>query len=60
MKDSLQKWMDKHMIIMTLSGDQEQEKKLKTDVQNAVRKKLTQDTKSFGRHAPMKEGKPSA
>ena len=56
MKDPLQKWMDKHMIIMTLSGDQEQEKRLKTEVQNAVRKKLTQlDTKSFGRHAPAKK-----
>ena len=56
MKDPLQKWMDKHMIIMTRSGDQEQEKQLKTNVQNAVRKKLTQqDTKSFGRHAPAKK-----
>jgi hypothetical protein len=56
MKDPLQKWMDKHMIIMTLSGDQEQEKQLKTNVQNAVRKKLTQqDTKLFGRHAPAKK-----
>jgi len=60
MKDSLQKWMDKHMIIMTLSGDQAQEKQLKSDVQNAVRKKLTQDTKSFGRHVTVKEDKTPA
>ena len=60
MKDPLQKWMDKHMIIMTLSGDQEQEKQLKTNLQNAVRKKLTEDTKSFGRHAAVKREKKPA
>ena len=41
MKDDLQKWMDKHLVVMTLSDNKKQEKKIKKAIQNKVREKLT-------------------
>ena len=41
MKDGLQTWMDKHLVVMTLSDDKKQEKKMKKAIQNKVREKLT-------------------
>ena len=41
MKDELQKWMDKHVMVMTLSDDKKQEKKIKKAIHNKVRESLT-------------------
>jgi hypothetical protein len=43
MKDDLQKWMDKHLMVMTLSDDKKQEKKLKKTIHNKVRESLTRE-----------------
>jgi hypothetical protein len=43
MKDDLQKWMDKHLMVMTLSDDKKQEKKLKKTIHNKVRESLTKE-----------------
>jgi hypothetical protein len=40
-KDDLQKWMDKHLVVMTLSDDKKQEKKIKKAIHNKVRESLT-------------------
>jgi hypothetical protein len=45
MKDGLQKWMDKHVMVMTLSDDKKQEKKIKKAIQNKVRESLTKEKK---------------
>jgi len=45
MKDGLQKWMDKHVMVMTLSDDKKQEKKIKKAIQNKVRESLTKEEK---------------
>ena len=44
MKDELQKWMDKHVMVMTLSDDKKQEKKIKKAIHNKVRESLTAKT----------------
>ena len=44
MKDELQKWMDKHVMVMTLSDDKKQEKKLKKTIQTKIRESLTAKT----------------
>ncbi len=41
MKDDLQKWMDKHLVVMTLSDDKKQEENLRRQIQEKVREKLT-------------------
>jgi hypothetical protein len=46
MKDDLQKWMDKHLVVMTLSDDKKQEKKIKKAIQNKVRESLTTENKN--------------
>lgn len=46
MKDSLQTWMDKHLIVMTLSDDKKQEKKIKKAVETKVRESLTGGNKN--------------
>ena len=46
MKDDLQKWMDKHVMVMTLSDDKNQEKKIKKAIQNKVRESLTKENKN--------------
>ena len=43
--DALKKWRDDHLIVMTLDGDKKKEDKLKKEVHESVRKKLTQDVK---------------
>mgnify|MGYP006911628649 CR=1 FL=1 len=43
MKDGLQTWMDKHLVVMTLSDDKKQEKKIKQSIQNKVRESLTKE-----------------
>jgi hypothetical protein len=43
MKDELQKWMDKHVMVMTLSDDKKQEKKIKKAIHNKVRESLTKE-----------------
>lgn len=43
--DALKKWMDDHLIVMTLDGDKKKEDKLKKEVHESVKKKLTQDVK---------------
>jgi hypothetical protein len=46
MKDDLQKWMDKHVMVMTLSDDKKQEKKLKKAIHNKVRESLTAEKRN--------------
>ena len=46
MKDSLQTWMDKHLVVMTLSDDKKQEKKIKKAIQNKVRESLTKEKRN--------------
>jgi len=46
MKDGLQTWMDKHLVVMTLSDDKKQEKKIKQAIQNKVRESLTKENKN--------------
>ena len=46
MKDDLQKWMDKHLMVMTLSDDKKQEKKLKKTIHTKVRESLTTENKN--------------
>jgi hypothetical protein len=46
MKDGLQTWMDKHLVVMTLSDDKKQEKKIKQTIQNKVRESLTKENKN--------------
>ena len=46
MKDGLHKWMDKHVMVMTLSDDKKQEKKIKKAIQNKVRESLTKENKN--------------
>jgi hypothetical protein len=46
MKDGLQTWMDKHLVVMTLSDDKKQEKKIKQAIHNKVRESLTKENKN--------------
>ena len=46
MKDELQKWMDKHVMVMTLSDDKKQEKKIKKAIHNKVRESLTAEKRN--------------
>jgi hypothetical protein len=46
MKDGLQTWMDKHLVVMTLSDDKKQEKKIKQAIQNKVRESLTKEKRN--------------
>ena len=46
MKDDLQKWMDKHLMVMTLSDDKKQEKKIKKAIHNKVRESLTAEKRN--------------
>ena len=46
MKDSLQTWMDKHLVVMTLSDDKKQEKKMKKAIETKVRESLTGGNKN--------------
>ena len=46
MKDGLQSWMDKHLVVMTLSDDKKQEKKIKKAIHNKVRESLTAENKN--------------
>jgi len=45
-KDSLQTWMDKHLMVMTLSDDKKQEKKIKKAIETKVRESLTKENKN--------------
>ena len=45
-KDDLQKWMDKHLVVMTLSDDKKQEKKIKKAIHNKVRESLTAEKRN--------------
>ena len=45
-KDSLQTWMDKHLMVMTLSDDKKQEKKIKKAIETKVRESLTTENKN--------------
>jgi hypothetical protein len=45
-KDDLQKWMDKHVMVMTLSDDKKQEKKIKQTIERKVRESLTGEKKN--------------
>jgi hypothetical protein len=45
MKDGLQTWMDKHLVVMTLSDDKKQEKKIKKAIETKVRESLTKEKK---------------
>jgi hypothetical protein len=45
-KDSLQTWMDKHLVVMTLSDDKKQEKKIKKAIETKVREPLTTENKN--------------
>jgi hypothetical protein len=45
-KDDLQKWMDKHLVVMTLSDDKKQEKKIKKTIETKVRESLTAENKN--------------
>jgi hypothetical protein len=38
--------MDKHVMVMTLSDDKKQEKKIKKAIQNKVRESLTTENKN--------------
>jgi hypothetical protein len=42
-KDGLQTWMDKHVMVMTLSDDKKQEKKIKKAIETKVRESLTKE-----------------
>ena len=46
MKDELQKWMDKHVMVMTLSDDKKQEKKIKKAIETKVRESLTAEKRN--------------
>ena len=46
MKDGLQTWMDKHVMVMTLSEDKKQEKKIKKAIETKVRESLTKENKN--------------
>jgi hypothetical protein len=46
MKDGLQTWMDKHLVVMTLSDDKKQEKKIKQTIERKVRESLTGEKKN--------------
>ena len=46
MKDGLQTWMDKHLVVMTLSDNKKQEKKIKKAIENKVRESLTKENKN--------------
>ena len=46
MKDELQKWMDKHVMVMTLSDDKKQENKIKKAIHNKVRESLTAEKRN--------------
>ena len=46
MKDSLQTWMDKHLVVMTMSDDKKQEKKMKKAIETKVRESLTGGNKN--------------
>ena len=46
MKDDLQKWMDKHVMVMTLSDNKKQEKKIKKTIQTKIRESLTKEMRS--------------
>jgi hypothetical protein len=46
MKDELQKWMDKHVMVMTLSDNKKQEKKIKKAIHNKVRESLTAEKRN--------------
>ena len=46
MKDDLQKWMDKHLMVMTLSDDKKQEKKIKKAIHTKVRESLTAEKRN--------------
>ena len=46
MKDDLQKWMDKHLMVMTLSDDKKQEKKIKKAIETKVRESLTTEKRN--------------
>jgi hypothetical protein len=46
MKDDLQKWMDKHVMVMTLSDDKKQEKKIKKAIETKVRESLTTEKRN--------------
>ena len=45
-KDSLQTWMDKHLVVMTLSDDKKQEKKIKKAIETKVRESLTTEKRN--------------
>ena len=45
-KDSLQTWMDKHVMVMTLSDDKKQEKKIKKAIETKVRESLTAEKRN--------------
>jgi hypothetical protein len=45
-KDGLQTWMDKHVMVMTLSDDKKQEKKIKKAIETKVRESLTKENKN--------------
>ena len=45
-KDDLQKWMDKHLMVMTLSDNKKQEKKIKKAIHNKVRESLTKEKRN--------------
>jgi len=45
-KDGLQTWMDKHLVVMTLSDDKKQEKKIKKAIETKVRESLTTENKN--------------
>jgi hypothetical protein len=49
MKDELQKWMDKHVMVMTLSDNKKQEKKIKKAIHNKVRESLTAEKRNVDR-----------
>jgi hypothetical protein len=46
MKDELQKWMDKHVMVMTLSDNKKQDKKIKKAIHNKVRESLTAEKRN--------------
>ena len=46
MKDGLQTWMDKHLVVMTLSDNKKQEKKIKQAIETKVRESLTKENKN--------------
>ena len=46
MKDGLQTWMDKHLVVMTLSDNKKQEKKIKKAIETKVRESLTKENKN--------------